>query len=298
MAVKTKVTKDNAETLEVNFTIGAAEMDTARQKALESLAPQVKISGFRKGKVPSGVAEKHIDPNIMIERQLDIAVKSNTTAFLEKHGGQYVNQPMIDVTKFVPGEMAEWTLKIDKAPVVKLGDYKKLKVKVSSKEKDALPSLDDLVDALIASSKVPTPNTLVEAHIRQMMQQIAQDLSMQQKSYEDLLKEQKVKDETELRDKVLKPIAIKRTQSELVLNTLANDLKITVSDSDLDAQLTTLRQHYYNTPELSKILDNPNVQADIRGRMRIDRTLAKLAEAYTTANPVKEPKPSKKSNKK
>jgi FKBP-type peptidyl-prolyl cis-trans isomerase (trigger factor) len=292
MAVK--VTKDNAERLEATLSIGSEEMEAARQEVLQSLAPEVKLAGFRSGKVPAGVAEKHIDPSVMAERQLDTAIKKTTVTFLQDHEGQFINQPQLEVTKFVPGEMAEWTLKIDKVPAVKLGDYKKLKLKPTKKsaqpepgheghDHGPTPTGDDLVEALVETSKVTTPEVLVEAHVKQMLQQIGQELHNQKKTMADFFATEKVKDEKELIDKKLRPLAIRRVKAELVLNALALELKITVAEEELAVQVTALKQRYASA-EIGKVLDDPRVQSDIQARMRIDKTVAALADFYAQAN--------------
>ncbi len=272
-----KIVRDDAESLEVVLSIGSEEMEAARQEALVALSSDLKVAGFRAGKVPAGVAEKHLDPSKMLEKQLDIAVKTASTSFLRAQDGKFIGIPQVEVTKFVPGEMAEWTLKVDKFPTIKLADYKKLKVK---KPAEGQPlSTDEVVETLVAASKVPVPESMVMAHVQQMLQQIAQDLQFQQKTMADFIAQEGVATEAELIEQKIKPAALKQAQFGLVLNALADQLQITVSDEELEKQLTQLKQHY-GSAEIAGVLDEPRVQEDIRGRLRIDKVVGELMQPY------------------
>lgn len=126
-----KVTSKNLSDtrVEIKVVLDAKDMAEAREKAVARLATEVKVQGFRKGKVPLEIAEKHINPNDLASTALDIAVRTTVpAAFLEAQKSPLVI-PEVNVTKFVPDETVEYTAKADILPEIKLGDYKKLKAK-------------------------------------------------------------------------------------------------------------------------------------------------------------------------
>ena len=104
------------------------DFEPARKKALERLARDIKISGFRNGKAPANVVEKHVDPNQLATTTLDILVRQTIPKLYAEAELQPISSPHVDILKFVPGEMAEITIESDILPEVKLGDYKNLKV--------------------------------------------------------------------------------------------------------------------------------------------------------------------------
>ena len=104
------------------------DFEPARKKALERLARDIKISGFRNGKAPANVVEKHVDPNQLATTTLDILVRQTIPKLYTEAELQPISSPHVDILKFVPGEMAEITIESDILPEVKLGDYKNLKV--------------------------------------------------------------------------------------------------------------------------------------------------------------------------
>jgi trigger factor len=113
----------------LTITIGAKELEAAEQVALIKLTKNIKVPGFRAGKVPASVAAKHVDPNALNEQTLDDALsRAVAEAFLNEKL-QALDRPQVEVKKFVPGEVLEFTAEVEIIPAIKLGDYKKLTAK-------------------------------------------------------------------------------------------------------------------------------------------------------------------------
>ncbi len=114
----------------VEFTVefDSKDFEPARLKALERLARNIKVPGFRNGKAPANVVEQHVDPNDLASQTLDIMVRQAIPKLYEAEGLAPISIPHVDVMKYVPGEMAELTITSDIMPEVKLGDYENVKV--------------------------------------------------------------------------------------------------------------------------------------------------------------------------
>lgn len=125
--MKTTIKHLSDTKVELTITLGTDELADAEKVALSKLARDVKVSGFRKGKVPLAVASKNIDPNKLQEQALDDAIsKAVATAFTEEKL-QALDRPEVAIKKFVPGETVEFTAEVEVLPTVELGNYKKLK---------------------------------------------------------------------------------------------------------------------------------------------------------------------------
>ena len=127
MKVKSKKLSDSR--IELTVTLEAEDLKKAKDKALEKLAKEVKVGGFRKGKVPVEVARKFIPENDLNAETIDFAVRSTVVAAFQEVEKSPLVLPNVNVTKYVPDETAEYTATADIIPEVKLGDYKKLGVK-------------------------------------------------------------------------------------------------------------------------------------------------------------------------
>ena len=68
-----KVTKEKEENRQAFITVEMepAEMDTAMQDAYIRLAPKADIPGFRKGKAPRAIVERHLGKPKLLEEALD-----------------------------------------------------------------------------------------------------------------------------------------------------------------------------------------------------------------------------------
>lgn len=145
--MKTKFKKLSDSRVEITVTLDAKDLKPAEEKALEKLAKEIKVEGFRAGKVPAKVAKKFIPENDLNAETIDFAVRSTVIEAFKKEEKSPLVLPSVNVTKYVPHEMAEYTATADIVPEIKLGDYKNLgvkkpEVKVTEKEiKDVLENL-------------------------------------------------------------------------------------------------------------------------------------------------------------
>lgn len=127
--MKTKFKKISDSRVELTVTLEAADLKKAEEKALERLVKDVRVEGFRKGKAPINVAKKFVPENDLNAEAIDIAIRSSVIPAFQEHEKMPLVAPNVNVTKYVPGEMAEYTAVADIVPEVKLADYKKLKAK-------------------------------------------------------------------------------------------------------------------------------------------------------------------------
>ena len=115
--------------VEITIAVSAEDMADAKEKALKHLSRDLKAPGFRKGKVPANVAEKHLDPNLLSNEVMQHAVNQTLTETMAVENLRVLDQPNISITKFVPYTDMEFRAVVEIIPEVKLGNYKKLKVK-------------------------------------------------------------------------------------------------------------------------------------------------------------------------
>lgn len=142
--MKTTVKNLSETKVELTITIDADALAAAQQVALVKLSKTAKVPGFRKGKVPASVAAKHIDPQALQQQLLDDAVSKAVAEAFMAEKIQALDRPMVDIKKYVPGDLLEFTAEVDVLPEVKLGDYKNL----SAKADKVTVNADDVNDTL------------------------------------------------------------------------------------------------------------------------------------------------------
>ena len=154
--MKTKFKKLSDSRVEITVTLDSKDLKAASEKAIEKLSKEIKVEGFRKGKVPASVAKKFIPENDLNAETIDTAVRSTVIEAFKENEKSPLVLPNVNVTKYVPGEMAEYTATADIIPEVTLGDYKKLGVKkpeAKVSEEDIKNVLNNLSDSF-AEKKV------------------------------------------------------------------------------------------------------------------------------------------------
>lgn len=142
---------------QVHTTTILSEQDLAEAKAiaLKHLSRDIKVAGFRKGKVPANVAEKHLDVNVLGNEVAQHAINTALNEIITIEDVRVLDQPAVNVTKYVPYTELEFEATIDVLPEVTLGDYKKLKVKreVKSVTKEDIDQVLDRVKQNLAEKK-------------------------------------------------------------------------------------------------------------------------------------------------
>lgn len=128
--MKTTTKKISDTRVELTVTLDATDLKSARQQALEQLAKNIKLQGFRKGKAPASLVEQQVSANDIASETIDIAVRNNLPAAFDAAKIAPLAVEKVSITKYVPDQSAEFTAAADILPEVKLGDYKKLSAKL------------------------------------------------------------------------------------------------------------------------------------------------------------------------
>ncbi|MBR3163885.1 trigger factor [Candidatus Saccharibacteria bacterium] len=159
---------------------------------------------------------------------------------------------------------------------------------------------DSLIAELVSKSKTEAPESLINEQAENIKKDNERNLKSRGMTLKDYLKQQK-QPEADY-EKELKKAAEQRIIGSLVVQSLADELKITVGDDVVKSQLDAMRENYKNSAEALAQLNQPEAENSVRNHLRIEQTLDKLAELnrkhakVEKAAPVaaKKPKTSKK----
>lgn len=163
--MKTSVKYLSDTKVAVNVTLGVSELKDAELAALNELGKDIKVPGFRKGKVPVSVVSKNVNPNVLAQKTLESALsKAVADAFISEKL-QALDRPEVEVKKFVPGSELEFTAESEVMPKIKIGDYRNLKStakKVSVTKKDIAEITDRLKKGFSSKKTVQRPAKLTD----------------------------------------------------------------------------------------------------------------------------------------
>jgi trigger factor len=104
----------------------SAEVEQSLEKSYGRLVKKTEIPGFRKGKAPREVLERHVGKASLLEDALDYLLPRACADAIEEHKIKAIANPTIKVTKTEP---VVFEAVVPLPPVVKLADYHRFKMK-------------------------------------------------------------------------------------------------------------------------------------------------------------------------
>ena len=134
--METKLTNVKDNIYSVTISIPAKEATSAYNTAAGKIAQYVNIDGFRKGKAPRAVVERHVGVDRIQQEALEMLLPKYLGQVIYDNKLDVITQPAITDYKFETGKDVEVTFEVETRPEVKLGAYKDLAVKVEIPEED------------------------------------------------------------------------------------------------------------------------------------------------------------------
>ena len=145
--MKRVVNKLENSKVEVLCDIDEKVWKDAQEKAFNKLAKNLELPGFRKGKVPTEMARKHIETGSIFNEAINSLLQPSFDEVLKEEKLQPFARPTVDVTK-VSDKDLQLKFVIVLAPAVKLGNYKGLGIKKAAVKVDA-KEIDEEVAKLV-----------------------------------------------------------------------------------------------------------------------------------------------------
>jgi len=119
---------------EISVEISIEEMEKFMNKALDKLAKNIKLDGFRNGKVPKEVAQKQLGDDAILGEANQLAIEDSYFKIIKESKLNPLGQPKVKITKSALGNPLEYKITISVMPEIKLGDYKTVSGKIEIKE--------------------------------------------------------------------------------------------------------------------------------------------------------------------
>ena len=138
-----KVSTEPMENSQValNVEMEAPEVDKYLEKAYNRLVGKISVPGFRKGKTPRAILERHIGKEALLQEALDLLVPEVYEEAVESQEIDAIAQPQIEIVQTEP---VIFKAIVPLRPTVKLGDYGKISI-----ESEPVEIKDEEVEATI-----------------------------------------------------------------------------------------------------------------------------------------------------
>ncbi|MBI2641698.1 hypothetical protein HYW87_03845 [Candidatus Roizmanbacteria bacterium] len=271
-------------TLDVNVNLSNDTVAKEYKNTFQLLLKDLSVQGFRKGKVPPGVAEKHLPKETVYQELIRTLLPKIYQEIIKKENLQPVISPKIELVKAKEGE--DWQIKITIAlkPLVSLGNYKELiknvkdthkkadiwtpgkneKEKQEKEAKDRQSLLNEILTTLLKEVSVEISDLILEEELNRRLARLVDDVEKIGLTTESYLKSKNTTME-ELKSRYKNEIE-ESYKIEFILSELSEKEGIKVEQSDIEKLLSSIKDE----TERKKARDNSYFYAMI---LRKQKTL-------------------------
>lgn len=254
-----KLKKLPKNTVEILLNIPLVDLNKEKSAAFTRLQNELTVEGFRKGKVPVPIAQKHLSSDAILQETIKVMLSRYYEEIVKKETLRPIINPKVEFTKAKEGE--DWEIKISLAekPTVELKEYKKAvkeaiekskktdiwvpgKDKVQppkSKEEDKSKVLNLVLEAVLKNTKIEISDLILEEEINHRLARLVDDVEKIGLTTDAYLKSKSLTME-QLKQGFRKEIE-DTYKLEFVLAEIADKENIKVEKEDLDKLLLNIK---------------------------------------------------------
>ena len=234
-----------------------ADIKKEEDEAFSRLQKNLTVGGFRQGKAPKDIAEKHLTKEVIYQELAQKMISRIYQELLTKESLKPIISPKVDLVKAKEGE--DWQIKIVVAekPTITLGDYKKVikeakdkakkaNIWVPGKDKDAKKPEEDknkimneVLTALLNESKIEISDLVIDEEVNHRLTHLMDEIQKIGLTSENYLKSKNLTMES------LKAQFRKETEDtyklEFVLSEIADKENLKVEQADLDKLFVNIK---------------------------------------------------------
>jgi trigger factor len=126
MPIKTEVEQAEKGAVVLTVEVPFDELGALIDKAYRDVTRTIKISGFRKGKVPRPIIDQMVGKDAVLQEAANDMVSAFYPEAVQSSGISPVTMPKVQVVQLSDGEPLIFKATVDVRPEVKLGDYSEL----------------------------------------------------------------------------------------------------------------------------------------------------------------------------
>jgi len=272
-------------TTQLTVDVPKADIKKEEDEAFLRLQQKLTIEGFRQGKVPKAIAEKHLTREVIYQELAQKMISRIYQELLTKENLKPIISPKVDLPKAKEGE--DWQIKITVAekPTITLGDYKKAikeaktkaqksniwvpgkesaSAKAPADKEDKNMILNMVLTALLKEANIEVSDMVIEEEINHRLTHLMDEIQKIGLSVENYLKSKNLTMDS------LKAQFRKETEDtyklEFILAEIADKENLKVEQADLDKLFVNIKDEN----ERKKAIQNSYYYATI---LRKQKTL-------------------------
>lgn len=234
-------------TLEISISIPWKDIQIEYTKAFAVIQKDTSIEGFRKGKAPKEVAEKHIKREDVYNNLLQTYVPSIYSEIVKKENLKPIISPKLDLKSAAENKDWDLVIHVAQVPTVTLGKYKEAvkaakkevaQVTQEDKDKQKQAEFQASLAATLTAAKVEVSDLIVEDELNGRLARIVDDVQKIGLTMEKYLESKKMTKEdfnNQIREEITETYKM-----EFVLQKIADEEKIQVEKEELEKMLAAV----------------------------------------------------------
>jgi FKBP-type peptidyl-prolyl cis-trans isomerase (trigger factor) len=272
-----------ADNIKFHLSVPWANVEKAREHALEHLTEHAQLDGFRLGKAPKKLVAERLGKTKLLEAAIEEMLPQVYTAEVLKRGIKPVINPQITPISLEEGKTWEFEVQTAEAPKIELGDYQDVvrgakaaasilipgkDVEKTEKETDE-DKLRKIFGALLEKYQVRIPELLIREEVNRSLSRFLQQLERMHIPLDEYLKSVN-KTADQLREEYAMS-ALTSLQLEFLLAEIAKAAKITASDKEVDDVIASLPNE-----DIKRANSTPQQRLNIGAGLVKQKTIAHL----------------------
>jgi len=253
--MKIEIEKLKKSAIKLTITIDTESINKTYQKILDEKVKTIKIEGFREGKATKKMAEEKLGPSNLYGDVINELLKSSYIQAISEKLIKPFSNPKIEIKDFDIEKDFIYTAEVAVEPEINLADLEDAKnelIKILQERNESLKkdneekakkgeeikidhahlNSNDVLKVLIEKSQLQIADVLLEEEVKNMLNQLMQQVKSIGLKFEDYLKAQQTTYENI--ENNYKLIAENNLKAEFILNKMIKEQNIEVEEKEID----------------------------------------------------------------
>ena len=263
---------DNQVTLDIEESYSS--LAPHMEKAFKEVSNEIKVPGFRQGKIPTDVIKKYINEEAVMDRALQSLISEIYPRIITESNIRPVDYPNVEVKQLKQGQPILISIKVDVYPEIKLGNYKGLQVKrksaaVESKEVDG--TIDFIKKNYADQNKISEADVLLDDDFARKVSRMNTYAELRELIKNNIEEEKKHDAEASVKDDVTKKLAdivdvqVPKGMIDREIEQMLSDLEISLKRNrmTLKSYLSAMKK------DVEKLKEEMKASAELRVKAKL-----------------------------
>jgi trigger factor len=134
--------------IEIVFEFDENDINPNINKALENIASDVKIDGFRTGKVPGEIIKQKVGDATIFDEAVRLTIQQKYPEYVEGNNIEVVSSPDVLITKLVVNKEAECKITVEVIPALEVKGYVAIAKEATKDKKEMKAEESEINDTI------------------------------------------------------------------------------------------------------------------------------------------------------